>query len=195
MPIIAVASGGGDFELCPLGNTQAVCSFVEDVGVEHDEINDKWSHKVVVMWELAEKMKDGRPFMLSKSYTLSLHEKATLRKDLESWRGKAFTDAELTGFDLEKLLTVNCLLNVGTYKKKNGSEGRKIASISPMMKGMNPIIPINEKPPEWVQKRRDENEAAAASRQTAAPVAKAPSPSGHGVAGAPSGITDEMVPF
>jgi hypothetical protein len=143
------------------------------------------------VWELAEKMKDGRPFMLSKSYTLSLHEKASLRKDLESWRGKAFTEAELTGFDLEKLITVNCLLNVAAYKKKNGSEGRKIASISPMMKGMNPIIPINEKPPEWVAKRRDENEAAAANRQATAPKA----PGAASVAPTSSAAAHDEPPF
>ena len=34
-----------------------------------------------------EQMSDGRPFTISKRYTWSTHEKATLRKDLEAWRG------------------------------------------------------------------------------------------------------------
>lgn len=158
MPLIAKAGPAGTHELPPTGNTQAVCAFVEDMGMEHDEVNDKWSHKVVILWELAERMKDGRPFMLSRSYTLSLHEKATLRKDLESWRGKRFSEAELAGFDLEKLIGVNCLLNVVSYQKKNGEEGRKIAAVSPAMKGMNPLMPVTEKAPEWIAKRREENE-------------------------------------
>ena len=169
MPIIATNAGGGSFELCPTGNIQAVCAFVEDVGHEHSDLNNSWAHKVVILWELAEKMKDSRPFMLSKSYTVSLNEKANLRKDLASWRGKDFTEAELKGFDLEKLLNVNCLLNVVSYKKRDGSEGRKIASISPIIKGMNLLIPVNEAVPEWVTKRRDENEAAY-SKSDAQPV-------------------------
>ena len=169
MAIIASGKGGGDFELCPTGNIQAVCAFVEDVGHEHSDLNSTWTHKVVILWELAEKMRDGRPFMLSKSYTISLHEKASLRKELASWRGKDFTPAELDGFDLEKLLNVNCLLNVVAYKKRDGSEGRKIASVSPIIKGMNLLIPVNEKCPDWVSKRRDENEAAY-SKSDAVPV-------------------------
>jgi len=38
--------------------------------------------------------------MISKRYTMSLGEQSTLRKDLESWRGKKFTPEELQGFDL-----------------------------------------------------------------------------------------------
>ena len=43
---------------------------------------------------------NGRRFQLRKDYKNSLHEKAGLRKDLEAWRGRRFTDAELAGFDL-----------------------------------------------------------------------------------------------
>ena len=38
MPLIAKNTGGADFELCPTGNTQAVCAFVEDVGMQVNEI-------------------------------------------------------------------------------------------------------------------------------------------------------------
>ena len=47
---------------------------------------------------------DGKPLMISKRYTMSLGEQSTLRKDLESWRGKKFTAEELLGFDLNVLL-------------------------------------------------------------------------------------------
>ena len=45
----------------------------------------------------------GRRFDVARVYTLCLHERAALRKDLESWRGRKFTEQELDGFDLEKL--------------------------------------------------------------------------------------------
>ena len=43
-------------------------------------------------------MPDGKPFLVRRRYTASLHEKSALRKDLESWRGRAFTNVELDGF-------------------------------------------------------------------------------------------------
>jgi hypothetical protein len=37
-------------------------------------------------------MKDGKAFSIHKKYTLSSHKKATLRKELEAWRGVPFSD-------------------------------------------------------------------------------------------------------
>src|SRR3990167_3685661 len=59
-------------------------------------------HQVVLAFEVAETADEG-PFAgnrmtISKFYTLSLSEKANLRKDLEGWRGKSFTESELEGF-------------------------------------------------------------------------------------------------
>ena len=41
---------------------------------------------------------------ISKTYTASLNENATLYKDLVTWRGKSFTKEELDGFDLDKMI-------------------------------------------------------------------------------------------
>jgi hypothetical protein len=48
--------------------------------------------------------KGEQPTVLGKKYTLSLSEKAFLRKDLESRRGKQFTEEEMKGFDIAKLV-------------------------------------------------------------------------------------------
>ena len=187
MPLIAKNTGGADFEPPPCGMTQAVCAFVEDVGMQVNDIKGGLQHKCVICWELADRMQDQRPFMLSRSYTVSLHEKATLRKDLESWRGKAFTNEELEGFDLEKLIGANCTVNVVEYVKKNGSKGHKIASIGPKMKGLTNISVFNTAPPEWIAKQREQNEQDAANaanaahqpQQAAAPVQAAPANQGR----------------
>jgi hypothetical protein len=71
-----------------------------------------------------------------------LHEKARLRKDLESWRGRAFTDAELKNFDLEVLIGANCLLNV-VQSSKNGSTYANVSAVMPIKKGMDKITPIS----------------------------------------------------
>ena len=164
MPIIAKGSDL-DFtkELMPTGTQQAVCVFVEDIGTHEGEYQGKQysARKIIICWELREKMKleenAGKPFMVSKWYTLSLNSKATLRKDLESWRGKAFTPDELKGFDVEKLKGVNCLLNIISGEKADGTETRKIASISTAMAGMEKLVPINQEPPAWIQKEREKS--------------------------------------
>jgi hypothetical protein len=65
-----------------------------------------------------------------------MHEKASLRKWLESWRGKAFTEDESKQFDVAKLVGAPCLLNVIHKEKKDGNKRADIASVSTMPKGM-----------------------------------------------------------
>ncbi len=177
MPLIAKLNSG-EYEPTPPGLQHAVCAFVEDCGYEPDMKGAKMQHKVVVLWELKEVMKDGRPFMISKTYTLSLGEKANLRKDLESWRGKVFTDEELKGFDLEKLKGANCTLNVVSYTKRDGSGGVKVSGVMPAQKGEVKMFAINTLPPDWVAERRKENaknapEAESANAPQEEPVAAA----------------------
>jgi hypothetical protein len=95
----------------------------------------KTQHKVRLVWQIDEAMDDGRRFIVQKRYTLSLHKKANLRKDLESWRGRAFTEEELAGFDLEVLLDVNCFLNI-VHVVKDSATYANVASIMPLKKGM-----------------------------------------------------------
>lgn len=160
MAIIATNTGGGDFEKAPTGTQQAVCTFVFDIGHQRGEYagEEIIKHKIIVCWESIEKMTTGeyagKPFMLSKYYTLSLHEKSNLRKDLESWRGKTFTEDELNGFDVERLVGANCLLNVVATEK----DKRKISAIMPLPKGMNPIkvqmTEPSDKIKQWIERER-----------------------------------------
>lgn len=154
------ARADSNFEKAPVGMQQAVCAFVHDIGTQVSEYQGKViTHKqVIISWELSEKMtqgeNQGKPFMVSKYYTLSLNEKSNLRKDLESWRGKAFTEQELEGFDLEKLIGANCFLNVTATE----SDKRKISAITPMARGMQPITPSSSTPSqkymEWIERER-----------------------------------------
>src|ERR1700761_9067656 len=111
MAIIASKNGGGDFELPPADQYAAVCYRVIDYGTQQTEWQGAVKHKrlILISWELDCKMSDDRPFTVSKRYTLSLHEKADLRKDLESWRGRPFTIEEEEGFDVSKLIGAPCL--------------------------------------------------------------------------------------
>lgn len=131
--------GGADFTPPPVGNHPARCVRVIDLGTQTSEYNGQPSTKrqCLVSFELpTELMKggefDGKPFIVSKFYTASLNEKANLRKDLETWRGRAFTAVELEGFDSKNVLGKPCLVNVIHSEKGKA----KLASIGAVPKGM-----------------------------------------------------------
>lgn len=130
MPIFAKA--GAAFKPAPEGQHAAVCVDVVDLGDLRVEYagKEKVQHKINVVWQIDEDRDDGKPHQVAKRYTLSLHEKAGLRKDLESWRGRSFTEEELRGFDVEKLIGVPALLNV----IHNSSKGSTYANVATLMK-------------------------------------------------------------
>lgn len=139
MPIFAKATGT-NFAPAPAGTHAAVCVDVVDLGVIESKWNGKTltQHKIKIVWQIEEDRDDGKPFQVSRRYTLSLHEKAGLRKDLESWRGRAFTDEELQGFDVETVIGVGCLLNV-IHNVKDGSTYANVAGVMKLPKNMTSL--------------------------------------------------------
>jgi len=165
--------GNKDFELTPTGNHVAVCYMVADLGVHESNWKGKSKrmHKIKIGWELPnELMSDGRPFGITKNYTLSLFSGSRLYQDLESWRGRAFTEEELKGFDVFAVLGVGCMLNVIHEKSSDGQKTyANVATVARLPKGMTVELPVNpvikfslsggtnitpfEKLPEWLQKK------------------------------------------
>ncbi|HBD96393.1 MAG TPA: hypothetical protein DC057_19640 [Spirochaetia bacterium] len=111
--------------------------------------------KANLTWELPTEMevfneeKGEQPFSISNDYTLSMFEGANLRRDLEGWRGKGFSEEEATHFDITKLVGVACLLNVIHKPAKNGKTYANIASISTLPKGI--ICPAQINPSRILQ--------------------------------------------
>ena len=68
---------------------------------------------------------------ISKSYTVSLHEKAGLRKDLAAWRGRDFSEEEAKAFDVSKLIGAYCMVNV-TTSEANGKTYTNVAGLTPL---------------------------------------------------------------
>lgn len=117
MSLTASSKGGDDFEITPEGTYIARCFKIIDLGTQttNGQYGTKEQHKVMIGWELFDddvKMEDGRPFSVNQWYTVSLSDKANLRKDLEAWRGKKFTPEELEGFDLSSVLGKYCMIQV-----------------------------------------------------------------------------------
>lgn len=132
----------------PIGNHIARCISVIDLGTQSYEYGGKTntSRKIRISWELPNEQKifkeeNGmQPYVLSKEYSLTLSKKSKLRNDLESWRGKPFTEIELKGFDILNLLGKCCLLNV----IHNEKEYAEITAITPIPKGTNVPEKIND---------------------------------------------------
>jgi len=106
-------------------------------------VDSQWgqAHKVQIRWQLdgagdAGYRNDGKQWLVTRQFTLSLHEKAALRKFLVSWRGKQFTPEELQGFDLEKVIGAPCLLQVLHNRSQDGQRVfANVDNIMPLPKG------------------------------------------------------------
>ena len=157
-----VSEGEKKFIFAPTGLQQAVCYGEWDLGWQKVEWEgkEKIMHKLMLGFELKETIEsgeyEGKRFCVFKKYTALLSDKATLRKDLESWRGREFTKDELKGFDIGNVVGKGCMLNI-THKEANGKTYVNISSISPLMKGMENMIPENSSvTPDWIKKIQGE---------------------------------------
>lgn len=134
MAIMAKDTGGKDFKKVPPGAHFAICNLVADCGLQ-EGFSGKPQHKVYIRWEVPDERvsyeKDGKqvdgPCSIGCMYTLSLSEKANLRKVLENWRGKPFTPQELQGFDITNVLSKCCQIMV------THSEDGKYANVTGVM--------------------------------------------------------------
>ena len=129
----------------PAGTHHAVCYGIIAVGTQPSEKFTP-SQKIIVCFEIpAERItiKDqDLPRGISKRYTLSLNEKSSLRKDLQSWRGKPFTQEELNGFDVSKVIGSNCLISV-LHSDRAGAVYADISGISALPRQMASVRPEN----------------------------------------------------
>ena len=155
-------------ELIPAGTHVARCIGVIDLGTQYSEKFGNSSRKVLVKWELCnELMDDGKPIGTSKKYTLSLNEKANLKKDLESWLGRGITeDEQKEGFALGALLGKPCLLSI-IHAQSGDKTYANVAGVMSVPKGtqvpdqVNPMTTYDvedgknsvfAKLPDWIKK-------------------------------------------
>jgi hypothetical protein len=140
MALIAKESGGSStFTPVPQGMHLARCYRVVDLGTQKSEYLGTVKHlpKVMLQFEVHGEDESGKPMVtskgepmtISKNFTLSLAEKATLRKDLQTWRGRDFTADELRGFELKNVLGAWAMVSVVKATGNNGKEYTNIQAI------------------------------------------------------------------
>ena len=142
MSLTARDSGGGSFTPVAPGMHLARCYRIVDMGTQKSEYQGQVKHlqKVMIQFEVhgeddngnALVTNKGEPMSISKNFTLSLAEKATLRKDLQAWRGRDFTADELRGFELKNVLGAWAMITAAKSVGNNGKEYTNVISINPV---------------------------------------------------------------
>lgn len=140
--VLTETSSGTNFDPAPAGPHQGVCVDIVDLGMVETEYQGQKRIKPMlrVVWEIDAEMADGRRFLVSRRFTASLHEKSGLRAFLEAWRGRPFTTEELAGFDLDRLLKANCILNV-VHRTNGDKTFANVASVTPLLPKMARLEP------------------------------------------------------
>ena len=127
------------FKPVPNGMHLARCYRIVDCGTQESNFKGEISfkRKVMLQFEVHGEDDDGNPLItdkgepmsISKNYNLTLHEKSTLFKDLQSWRGRNFTPEELLKFDMKNVLGAWCMVSVIRTTADNGKDYTNISAI------------------------------------------------------------------
>ncbi len=137
--VVSGGNGGGvEFKAHPTGPHSAVCCDVIDLGIWKDQFPGKAPRdvrKIRLMFQTDERREDGERYVVGRMFTASLHEKAKLRQFLESWRGVPFTEEQIHGFNLVKLIGAPALIQV-KHRQKGEKVYGDIDSVMQLPKGM-----------------------------------------------------------
>jgi hypothetical protein len=128
------------------GVYMAVCVGVIDLGEQYSEMFKNYSNKCMIVWELpGETIEiDGeqKPRQLSREFTFASSSKSNLRKFIESWNGKSYSDEEFMEIDLFDQIGKACQLNVVL---NSTGEYANVDNIMPIPRGFS--APTTDTPP------------------------------------------------
>lgn len=130
------------YKTVPPGNHLGRCYRIIDLGTQKSEFQGdvKLRREVEISWELHGTdedgtpltTEDGRPLSISRTYTLSWSENSNLRKNLQSWRGKPWTDKEVSRFDLKNILGQWAMITVVHRPSKTGRVYANVDNLAPV---------------------------------------------------------------
>lgn len=185
--LILKDTGNSNIPKLEPGTYPGICTGIIDLGMQYSKAFNKEQHQVVLKFELPGEQVEINGKLENRNvyetYTFSFNEKSNLRKMLQSWRGKAFSEEELQGFDLEKVLGLPCFISIINETSTSGNSFSKIAGISKPPKGF-PVLQGNNEPfifelvgdkaiaemqnlPTWIQDRiRESNTYKSLTNQT-----------------------------
>jgi len=142
MSIIAQQTNNSGGQTVPAGTHVARCYQIIHIGtiVDTYQGEEKLVNKVRLVFELpletADFGKGEQPFSIGRDFTLSMHEKSGLRAFVQSWLGKAMSDAEANRFDIGTLLGKEAMVSVMHRTANTGRTYADLKGASPLAKGM-----------------------------------------------------------
>lgn len=143
------------------GVYMAVCIGFIDLGEQYSEMFKNYSNKGMYVWELPgetiEVDGETKPRQLSKEFTISASSKSNLRKFIESWNGKSYSDDDFLDFDLFDQIGKPCQLNVVLNETK---EYANVDNIMPIPRGF-PAPTTDTTQVRWDMERWDDTVFAA----------------------------------
>ena len=133
-------------EIVPAGTHVARCYQMIHIGTIEWEYQGekKFTNKIRLSFELPNELRDYGAMSISQEYTMSLHEKSNLRRDLQAWMGRELYPGELKEFDITEMIGHPVLLSIIHKTSNAGHEFAAISSFSSMMEGVECPPQLNE---------------------------------------------------
>ena len=134
---------GSTREFTPVsaGAHKAVLVDVVDLGIETTEYDGqkKDAPKLRLMFEVDEKTDDGRPMVIGRKLTASIHERSNLTKVLQTWLGRSLTTDERNRLDLDEFIGTSAeVMVIHKVDEKDGRVWARIDGIYPAKKKLAP---------------------------------------------------------
>ncbi len=162
MPDVINAKGSkSSFTPHPEGQYLAQCVDTIDMGEKVEQYQGqppKIVHKCVLVFRTGEKNEQGQPLDIGKEFTVSMGDKANLRKALEQWRGKKYTEKDITeGVPLHKLANQWALITVEHKISGGGNTYGNINAIVGVPKQMveRPTFEKYERAPFYAERKAE----------------------------------------
>ena len=144
MPMIDVPTTA--VELCPAGTYVGRCCRLVDMGTQLSTYQGtERSRRVLSLsFEILDdevRRSDGEPFLLSRRFTFSFHEKAGLRQLMETWLQRPMTNSRQ--FDTDEVIGRYGLVTVN-HTTRNDATYANVATVVPLPRGMAKPGPVSE---------------------------------------------------
>lgn len=137
-------------EIVPVKNHVARLYSIVEIGHVPNDFPGKegtFVHEVRMTWELPNEMRDfdgkQKPMVIGGKYTISMYEKANLRKVVDGMLG-GLSEEDVETFNIKSLLGTACLLQTGQRTSKAGNKYAYVISTSQLPEGLKAPQPFND---------------------------------------------------
>jgi hypothetical protein len=156
--IVCDSAGKRGKHVCPAGVLNAVCTGVDDLGLQAGYQNGKPMKKIVLRFETEAIICDGalagEPYRVSRIVSASLDEKSVLRGFLIDWFGSdpTVSNGNSRHFNTDDLVGRPAIITV-IHNTSNGKVTPKVTRVS-MHRSELPVLTASARsaePPDWVR--------------------------------------------